>query len=105
MTLKQETVNWTGRLAQKAQLGDDAPRVSVRRAEFISVHGGGGSENQVDPLTGKEIDMGLTLCYVLPTTTRGVYNTSLYSLKLHSLHNIHKVAVTNHLNLTSVAFK
>lgn len=67
----QKTYNWTRRLGQQAKLGEDVKGVRVRRAEFISVHGGG--ERTSDPLSGNEVDMGITLCYVLPTTTRGIY--------------------------------
>ncbi|CAI8012074.1 Krev interaction trapped protein 1 [Geodia barretti] len=67
-TLIQETAKWTQRLAQQANLGEDAPGVTARRAEFLSVHGGG--RDTVDPLTGHEVDTGITLCHVLLTTNR-----------------------------------
>ena len=65
----RETYNWTRRLTQQATVGEDAKGVSVRRAEFISIHGGG--RNTVDAVSGHQLDIGITLCYVLPTTTRG----------------------------------
>ena len=65
-TLVQESYNWTLRLAQQAKLGEAA--VTVRRSEFISVHGGGRS---IDPISGHQMEMSITLCYVLPTTTWG----------------------------------
>ena len=71
----QKTYNWTKRLGQQAKLREDVEGVKVRRAEFISVHGGG--ERSSDPLSGNEVDMGITLCYVLPTTTRGI-NVTLH---------------------------
>ena len=67
-TLVQESYNWTQRLAQQAKLRDAASGVAVRRTEFISVHGGG---RAVDPISGHQMEMGITLCYVLPTTTSG----------------------------------
>ena len=72
-TLIQETAKWTQRLAQQAHLGEDAPGVTARRAEFLSVHGGG--RDTVDPLTGHEVDTGITLCHVLLTTNRGIWGT------------------------------
>lgn len=83
-TVAQETANWMRRLARQAKLGEDVPGVSVRRAEFLSVHGGG--RNAADPLTGQELDMGITLCYVLPTTTRGICDRFISTSKYcHSL--------------------
>ena len=35
---------------------------------FLSVHGGG---TQVDPVSGKSQDLGVTLCYVVPTIHKG----------------------------------
>ena len=72
-TLIRETANWMQRLTQQAHLGEDAPGVIARRAEFLSVHGGG--RDTVDPLSGHELDMGITLCHVLPTTNRGIWGT------------------------------
>lgn len=85
----QKTYNWTKRLGQQAKLGEDVEGVSVRRAEFISVHGGG--ERTSDPLSGNEVDMGITLCYVLPTTTRGKEkrNVSLHYNEITYLFQSH----------------
>ena len=80
-TLVEKMYNWTRRLGQQAKLGEDVEGVRVRRAEFISVHGGG---ERSDPLSGNEVDMGITLCYVLPTTTRGIYRKK----KRAALHHI-----------------
>ena len=80
-TAAEQCYDWSRRLAAQ-QAGDqeltlggkDAPGILVRRAEFISVHGGGGTgAHGVGIISDLEeqVEKNVTLCYVLPTTIRG----------------------------------
>ena len=108
-TLVEEASNWTRRLAQQARLGEDPRGVSVRRAEFLSVHGGGGGgggRDVVDPLTGKELTPEITLCYVLPTTTRGIKIQTIIIPIVDNLYNLQHIysTCTAHIQLIFYLF-
>ena len=66
-TLLRESQAWTVNLAGKAGIVD-APGMQGRRTVFLSVHGGG---KQVDPLSGKPLELGVVMCYVVPVTHSG----------------------------------
>ena len=69
-TLLHESQAWTVNLAGKAGIVD-APGMQGRRTVFLSVHGGG---KQVDPLSGKPLELGVFMCYVVPVTHSGEQN-------------------------------
>ena len=66
-TLLHRSQSWTVNLATKVGV-TGVPGMQGRRAVFLSVHGGG---RQVDPLSGKPLELGVIMCYVVPVTHSG----------------------------------
>ena len=66
-TLLDRSQSWTVNLATKAGV-TGVPGMQGRRAVFLSVHGGG---RQVAPLSGKPLELGVIMCYVVPVTHSG----------------------------------
>ena len=74
-TLLDRSQSWTVNLATKVGVTGVAG-MQGRRAVFLSVHGGG---RQVDPLSGKPLELGVIMCYVVPVTHSGKQvNTAPY---------------------------
>ncbi len=66
-TLLRESQGWTRKLGEKAGLAG-VQGIHGRRAVFLSAHGGG---SQVDAVSGKTLELGVFVCYVVPLTHRG----------------------------------
>ncbi len=67
-TLLGESQAWTRKLGERAG-ATEVKGVQGRRAVFLSAHGGGG--RQVDVMSGKTLELGVFLCYVVPLTHNG----------------------------------